>query len=101
MLASAARPTGVASRKDLLPTVLPSLWGKVSDGNLLSTTFVKTKVQPATFVWSNVMMAIFAQSNGAAGHLRASERAFDAVGPGTGDLGGVDRVAAAGGRISW
>ena len=104
LLASAARPTGVASRKDLLPTVLPSLWGKVSDGNLLSTTFVKTKVQPATFVWSNVMMAIFAQSNGAAGHLRASERAagaFDAVGRGTGDLGGVDRVAAAGGRISW
>ena len=48
MLASAARPTGVASRKDLLPTVLPSLWGKVSDGDLLSTTFVKTKVQPAT-----------------------------------------------------
>ena len=91
----------MASRKDLLPTVLPSLWGKVSDGNLLSTTFVKTKVQPATFVWSNVMMAIFAQSNGAAGHLRASERAagaFDAVGRGTGDLGGVDRVAAAGGR---
>ena len=88
------RPTGVASRQDLLPTVLPSLWGKVSDGNLLSTTFVKTKVQPATF----------AQSNGAAGHLRASERAagaFDAVGRGTGDLGGVDRVAAAGGRISW
>ena len=91
----------MASRKDLLPTVLPSLWGKVSDGNLLSTTFVKTKVQPATFVWSNVMMAIFAQSNGAAGHLRASERAagaFDAVGRGTGDLGGVDRVAAAGGE---
>ena len=85
-------------------TVLPSLWGEVSDGNLLSTTFVKTKVQPATFVWSNVMMAIFAQSNGAAGHLRASERAagaFDAVGRGTGDLGGVDRVADAGGRISW
>ena len=48
LLASAAKPTGVASRKDLLPTVLPSLWGKVSDGNLLSTTFVKTKVQPAT-----------------------------------------------------
>ena len=48
LLASAARPTGVASRKGLLPTVLPSLWGKVSDGNLLSTTFVKTKVQPAT-----------------------------------------------------
>ncbi len=95
------RPTGVASRKDLLPTVLPSLWGfRVSDGNLLSTAFVKTKVQPATFVWSNVMMAIFAQSNGAAGHLRASERAagaFDAVGRGTGDLGGVDRVATAGG----
>ena len=37
LLASAARPTGVASRKDLLPTVMPSLWGKVSDGNLLST----------------------------------------------------------------
>ena len=99
--ASAARPTGVASRRDLLPTVLPPLLGKVSDGNLLSATFVKTKVQPATFVWSNVMLAIFAQSNGAAGHLRASERAagaFDAVGRGTGDLGGVDRVAAAGGR---
>ena len=37
LLASAARPTGVASRKDLLPTVMPSLCGKVSDGNLLST----------------------------------------------------------------
>ena len=95
MLASAARPTGVASRKDLLPTVLPPLWGKVSDGNLLSTTFVKTKVLPATFVWSNVMFAIFAQSNGAAGHRRASERGagdLDAVGRGAGDLGGVDRL---------
>jgi hypothetical protein len=51
----------VASRRDLLPTVLPPLLGKVWDGNLLSATFVKTKVQPATFVWSNVMLAIFAQ----------------------------------------
>ena len=59
--ASAARPTGVASRRDLLPTVLPPVLGKVWDGNLLSATFVKTKVQPATFVWSNVMLAIFAQ----------------------------------------
>ena len=66
MQASATRPTGVASRRDMLPTVLPPLWGKVLDGNLLSTTFVKTKVLPATFVWSNVMLAIFAQSNGAA-----------------------------------
>ena len=93
--------TGVASRRDLLPTVLPPLWGKVLDGNLLSTTFVKTKVLPATFVWSNVMLAIFAQSNGAAGHLRASERAagdLDAIGRGAGDLGGVDRAAASGGR---
>ncbi len=72
----------MASRRDLLPTVLPPLWGKVLDGNLLSTTFVKTKVLPATFVWSN----------GAAGHLRASERAagdLDAVGRGAGDLGEV------------
>ena len=87
----------MASRQDLLPTVLPSLGGKVSDGNLLSTTFVKTKVLQATFVWSNVMLAIFAQSNGAAGHFRASERAagdLDAVG----DLGGVDHAAASGGR---
>ena len=57
---------GSGFEKGPAATVLPSLWGKVSDGNLLSTTFVTKKVQPATFVWSNVMMAIFAQSNGAA-----------------------------------
>ena len=50
MQASAARSTGVASRRDLVSTVLQPLCGKVSDGTLPSTTFVKTKALPATFV---------------------------------------------------
>ena len=94
LLASAARPTGVASRKGLLPTVLPPVGQGLGRGPAVDD-IREDEGAAGDLVWSNVMMAIFTQSNGAAGHLRASERAagdLDAVGRGAGDLGGVDRA---------
>ena len=44
-----------------MSTLLQSLCGKVSDGTLPSTAFVKTHGLPATFVYSNELTAIFAQ----------------------------------------